>query len=81
MKNQKIIVFLLFNELKSPINSININNEIIQRWEDSFNYHLSSLHISIENTFGIFIQRWGILWRALCCDLVEVTKILVSCVH
>ena len=48
-------------------------------WEDSFNYHLSSLRISIENTFGIFIQRWGILWRALRCDPVEATKILVSC--
>jgi hypothetical protein len=30
-------------------------------YEDSFNYYLSSLRVTIENAFGILVQRWGIL--------------------
>jgi hypothetical protein len=50
-------------------------------WEDSYNAHLSSLRINIENTFGIFIQRWGIFWRSLRYQPVESTKIIMCCVR
>jgi hypothetical protein len=50
-------------------------------WEDSYNFHLSSLRITIENSFGIFIQRWGIFWRCLRMDPVPATKIITTCVY
>jgi hypothetical protein len=36
-------------------------------WEDSYNYHLSNLRITIEDTFGIFVQMWRIFWGPLEC--------------
>ena len=48
-------------------------------WEDSFNYHLSAVHVNIKNVFGIFIQRWGIFWRCLQYSPVQSTKIIMCC--
>ncbi|CAB1105800.1 unnamed protein product [Ectocarpus sp. CCAP 1310/34] len=33
--------------------------------EDSFNFHLSQLRVKIEQSFGILVSTWGILWRPL----------------
>ena len=33
--------------------------------EDSFNFHLSQLRVRIEQSFGILVSTWGILWRPL----------------
>ena len=33
--------------------------------KDSFNFHLSQLRVKIEQTFGIFVGQWGILWKPL----------------
>jgi hypothetical protein len=46
-------------------------------WKDSFNFWLSSGRISIEQTFGIFVRRWGILQRALTCDYKNVPKLVL----
>jgi len=50
----------------------------LETYKDSFNFHLSSLRVHIEQTFGIFVSRWGILWREL---QVEYNRIgpLVNC--
>ena len=32
---------------------------------DSFNFHLSQLRIKIEQSFGILVSTWGILWKPL----------------
>lgn len=32
---------------------------------DSFNYHLSQLRIEVEQSFGILVSTWGILWKPL----------------
>lgn len=32
---------------------------------DSLNFHLSQLRVKVEQSFGIFVARWGILWRPL----------------
>lgn len=33
--------------------------------EDAFNFYLSQLRVKIEQSFGILVSRWGILWRPL----------------
>lgn len=33
--------------------------------KDSFNFHLSQLRVKIEQSFGILVSQWGILWRPL----------------
>ncbi len=34
-------------------------------WKDSFNDYLSSMRQSIERSFALLTQRWGIFWRRL----------------
>ena len=33
--------------------------------KERFNFWQSQVRITIERTFGIFIQRWGIFWKPL----------------
>jgi DDE superfamily endonuclease len=52
-----------------------------EAWEESFNENLSSLQVTIENAFGVLIQRWGIFWRALRYDPPEATRVIMCCVR
>jgi DDE superfamily endonuclease len=36
--------------------------------KESFSYFLSSLRIMEEQTFGVVVARWGILWSPLRCS-------------
>jgi DDE superfamily endonuclease len=47
--------------------------------QDSFNYFLSSLRIMVEQTFGVLVARWGILWSPLLYYLAKVSKIVAAC--
>lgn len=33
--------------------------------QDAFNFYLSQLRVKIEQSFGILVSTWGILWRPL----------------
>ena len=46
---------------------------------ESFNFYHSQLRITIERTFGIFIRRWGIFWRALDYELCFICEIIQAC--
>ena len=48
---------------------------------DSFNFHLSQLRINIEDAFGMFVQRWGILWKKLAIDYRKVPRLLTALAH
>lgn len=47
--------------------------------KDWFNFWQSQLRITIERCFGIFVMRWGILWKSLDYDLPMVMKIIQAC--
>ncbi len=34
-------------------------------YRDAFNFYQSSLHIYLEQAFGMLVRRWGIFWRPL----------------
>lgn len=44
--------------------------------EDSFNFHQSQVRITIERCFGVFVARWGILWKPMRFSLKNIMKIL-----
>lgn len=54
-------------------------NAIQSPEKESFNFWHSQLRITIERTFGIFIQRFGIFWHALQFDLDFIMEIVHAC--
>jgi len=44
--------------------------------EDSFNFYHSSLRMHIEQAFGVFVARSGILWKPLCFDLHRSARVV-----
>ena len=46
--------------------------------KDSFNFHLSSSRIHIEQAFGLLVARWGVLWRAIDLDYRFVPRLVMA---
>lgn len=51
----------------------------LDRWSDSFNYHLSAMRQCIERSFALLTQRWGIFWRPLRCAFDKWTLVCTVC--
>lgn len=49
--------------------------------EDSFNFHLSQLRVKIEQSFGILVATWGILWRPLRVQYAGRTDLITALFH
>jgi hypothetical protein len=47
--------------------------------EESMNYYISQLRITIERAFGILVQRWGIFWSALKFKISFVLQLIEAC--
>lgn len=47
--------------------------------EDAFNFYHSQVRIRIECTFGIFVRRWGILWKPLRFDVPKCAAVVQAC--
>jgi hypothetical protein len=62
------------NQLMSPYEGKNLDI-----WKESFNFFHSQVRITIERTFGIFIQRFGIFWKALQFDVSFIVEIVHCC--
>lgn len=65
--------------LMVPFSGVNLN--IVCPAKEWFNYWHSQLRITIECTFGIFIQRWGIFWTDLRFSISNVVAIVHACVR
>ena len=48
---------------------------------EAFNFFQSQLRITIECTFGIFIQRWGIFWTPLKFGLPFCVELIHACIR
>ncbi|CAN0412106.1 unnamed protein product, partial [Pylaiella littoralis] len=49
--------------------------------QDALDYYLSQCRIAIEQTFGILVRTWGILWRPLELRLGSVAPLVESLVR
>ena len=49
--------------------------------KDSFNFHLSQLRVKVEQSFGILVQRWRILWRPLRVAFDRRPKLIRALLH
>lgn len=47
--------------------------------QDSFNFYHSSCRIVVEQTFGILVNRWGILWSPIKFSVQTATEIIMVC--
>lgn len=48
---------------------------------DSFNFHLSQLRVRIEQSFGILVTVWGILWRPLKVQFAGRASVITALFH
>lgn len=62
------------NQLMSPYEGKQLNI-----WKESLNFFHSQVRITIERTFGIFVQRFGIFWKALQFDVSFIVEIVHCC--
>ena len=56
-----------------------VNLHITSPAKDSFNFWHSQLRITIERCFGVFIRRWGILWKPMGFRVSFVCQIVHAC--
>ena len=56
------------------------NPNTLPREKNIFNYRLSSARMVVENTFGIFAQRWRIFDRKIPLEEEHVDKVVGACV-
>lgn len=48
--------------------------------KDAFNYYLSKNRVAVEQAFGMFVLRWGILWRPLDVCVHDAPRLVMALV-
>lgn len=48
-------------------------------WSDSYNFYEISLRVHVEQSFGVSVSRFGVLWRPLAFDLNRSSHIVYLC--
>lgn len=48
---------------------------------DSFNFHLSQQRVKIEQSYGVLVSQWGILWRRLAVQFSGRPDIITALFH
>jgi hypothetical protein len=71
--------YVCSESLLVPFCAVQLQHEEEGEWRDSFNYFQSSFRVHVEQAFGIFVNRFGILWRPLEFDLPKASRIVSAC--
>jgi DDE superfamily endonuclease len=71
--------YVCSESLLVPFCAVQLRHEEEGEWRDSFNYFQSSFRVHVEQAFGILVNRFGILWRALDFDLPKAGRIVSAC--
>jgi DDE superfamily endonuclease len=59
--------------------AVQLQHEEEGEWRDSVNFFQPSFRVHVEQAFGIFVNRFGILWRPLEFDLPKASRIVSAC--
>jgi DDE superfamily endonuclease len=73
------VAYVCSESVLVPFSEANLQHEDEGVWGDSFNFFQSSLRVHVEQTIGIFLHRFGILWRPLEFDLPRSGRIVSAC--
>ncbi len=65
----------------TPWSSTSLRDEDREIFRDGFNFYLSSMRIRVEQSFGILVARWGILWRPLRVSPRQLTQVDSCCIR
>jgi hypothetical protein len=71
--------YVCCESLLVPFSAVQLRDVEEGLWRDSFNVFQSSLRVHVEPAFGIFVNRFGILWRPLEFDLPRGSWIISAC--
>jgi DDE superfamily endonuclease len=73
--------YLCDNYLLTPFTKAQTHDQELGLRRDAFNFYHSSLRMHVEQSFGIMVARFGILWRSLRFPLPVVPRILSACMR
>jgi DDE superfamily endonuclease len=62
-----------------PFFTVQLQREDEGVWRDSFNFFQSKLRLHVEQKFGMFVDRFDILWRPLEFYLSRTSRIVSVC--
>ena len=71
--------YVCFEPFLVPFSAVQLRDIEEGLWRDSFNFFQSSLRVHVEQAFGIFVNRFGILWRPLEFELARAIRIVSAC--
>jgi DDE superfamily endonuclease len=69
------------NHLLTPFTKAQVHDPELGQRRDAFNFYHTSLCMHVEQSFGILVARFGILWRSLRFPLSLVPRILSACMR
>ena len=64
--------------LLTPFAKSQLDRSVLSKYKDSYNYFHSSLRMHVEQAFGMFVARFGILWRPLRFSLRTNTRTVLD---
>lgn len=51
----------------------------LSKVKDCFNLWLSYTWVTIEQSFGVFVARWGFIWRPLKVSVMKCSQVVIVC--
>lgn len=64
--------------LLTPFDKAHLGNDPKR---DAFNFYLSQLRIRVEMTFGLLVNKWGVLQKPLAVEFSKVKNVIHTCIR
>jgi hypothetical protein len=73
--------YVCSEHLLTPYSKVQLMHPELGPRRDAFNYFHSSLRTHVEQSFGILVARFGILWRPIRFSLATAPRIVSACMR
>jgi DDE superfamily endonuclease len=71
--------YVCSESLLVPFSAVQLQHKEEGEWRASFKFFQSRFRVHVEQAFGIFVNRFGILWHPLEFDLPKASRIVSAC--